>query len=61
MAKIGQNTQLIDGERRVYDIADDGRQTLVSCTDKDGRTVAAVQGRTMAQVEAARPRRQVKS
>lgn len=54
----GENIQLIDGETRVYDIAANGNQTLREIRDGNGALISGhgQTGKSMAQVEAARPR-----
>lgn len=55
-----ENRQWIDGEFRLYDIQPDGTQVLRECLDGTGKKVkghAALVGKTMAEIEAARPKR----
>ncbi len=52
----GINHQVMpDGEVRLYDVAADGKQTIRELTGADGKKVAGMKGKTMAEVEKSRP------
>jgi len=56
----GHNSQVIDGETRLFTIAADGSQALASITARDGLEVTGhgLAGKTPEQVATARPRKE---